>query len=92
MSRGNLPSPNKRHSAAIVAEWRMKDYAAAPSMAIQLMCRVFRLSEEISFYGNAATSTLDEICWRRDVEGQSPEHAPEGIRRGDLRQQVGMAK
>ncbi len=83
---------NKRHSAAIVAEWRMKNYAAAPSMAIQLMCRVFRLFDEISFYGNAATSTLDEIRWHRDVEGQSFEHAPEGVRRGDLRQQDGMAK
>ena len=47
----SFSAPNKRHSTEIVAEGRVKDYAAALSVAIQLMCQVLSLSQEISFGG-----------------------------------------
>ena len=43
---------NKRHSVCEVAECRMKDYAAAPVMAIQLCEGVFGGAFWVSFSGN----------------------------------------
>jgi hypothetical protein len=56
---------NKRHSAAIVAECRGKNYAAAPVMAIQSDRRGFDIDDSEDYYG--FLPDLRWACGREDL-------------------------